>query len=109
MTEELGKEKKEGSQKDIIQSPRSDFLGTINSGMKVLEALGIQKRDVGKFVIKQFVGGKLGFFGEETTARKSKFENLANGIKTLVWTIVGGVVVLMVCQALLTYFVGSVI
>ena len=90
------------------QDPVSGIFDAGTDIMNKLEIFGIEKKDVGKAILKSVVSGKidLGILGERGE-RKSKFEKLANGIQTIIWTVVGAIVLLMSYWAVLTYFLGK--
>ena len=91
--------------------PQDPISGIFDAGtdiMKKLEIFGIDKKDVGKAILKSVISGKLnlGVLGEQAEKR-SKFEKLAKGIQTIIWTVVGAVVLLMSYWAILSYFLGG--
>lgn len=109
MDHKMSEEKKEGeSQGAKPQDPISGIFDAGEDIIKKLEIFGIDKKDVGKAILKSVVTGKLnlGILGEQGE-RRSKFEKLAKGIQTIIWTVVGAVVLLMTYWALLTWFLGK--
>jgi len=93
---------------DAKGKPQDPVSGIFDAGtdiMNKLEIFGIEKKDVGKAILKSVVTGKLdlGILGERGE-RRSKFEKLAKGIQTIIWTVVGAIVLLMSYWAVLTYF-----
>jgi len=107
--ERMSEEKK--NPEDPKGKPQDPVSGIFDAGtdiMNKLEIFGIEKKDVGKAILKSVVSGKidLGILGERGE-RKSKFEKLANGIQTIIWTVVGAIVLLMSYWAVLTYFLGK--
>ena len=91
--------------------PQDPISGIFDAGtdiMNKLEIFGIGKKDVGKAILKSVVTGKLnlGILGEQAEKR-SKFEKLAKGIQTIIWTVVGAIVLLMTYWAVLSYILGG--
>lgn len=106
MSEE--KKKPENPNPGKAQDPVTGIFDAGIDIMKKLEIFGIDRKDVGKAILKSVVSGKidLGILGERGE-RKSKFEKLANGMQTVIWTVVGAIVLLMSYWAVLTYFLGK--
>lgn len=106
----MSEEKKKEPEK-THRDPKDPVSGIFDAGsdiIKKLEIFGIDKKDVGKAILKSVVTGKLnlGILGEHAEKR-SKFEKLAKGIQTLILTVTGAILLLMTYYALLTYLLGK--
>lgn len=109
----MGEEKKDGKRGGTQPQPKQQnpVTGVFDLGkdiMSKLEIFGIDRKDVGKAILKSAVSGKLdlGILGR-AAERQSKFEKFAKGIQTIIWTVVGAAVLLMTYWAILTHFLGD--